>query len=330
MISLSLQEKLPWHSKPWEFFLKCLQTDRVPQAILLTGPAGLGKQHFAEQMARRLLCQSPEAELACGQCQACQQQSAGFCPDLYYLMPEEGSNIIKIDAVRALTSNIRQTSQLGGLKIVLICPAEAMNRAAANALLKTLEEPNSDTKLILVSHQPEQLLATIRSRCQVLPFVQPETSISKLWLKNQGVSNALEGLSLTENLPLAALAYLKNEALQTQHQEFFSAWHSFMDRHNPIEFAAICAAQEGAPIMLWLQQLYIDILRLQTQASPALAHSAHQTEISQQSSRISVASCFNALDAIIEMQKTLHKQPHLNLQLQLESLFIDLIGIHGN
>ncbi|MFO6082911.1 DNA polymerase III subunit delta', partial [Pseudomonas aeruginosa] len=152
---------------PWQQALWSQLGGRAQHAhaYLLYGPAGIGKRALAEHWAAQLLCQRPAAAGACGECKACQLLAAGTHPDYFVLEPEEAEKPIRVDQVRDLVGFVVQTAQLGGRKVVLLEPAEAMNVNAANALLKSLEEPSGDTVLLLISHQPSRLLPTIKSRC---------------------------------------------------------------------------------------------------------------------------------------------------------------------
>jgi DNA polymerase-3 subunit delta' len=167
----------------------------------LHGPKGIGKRALAQRLMALLLCQRPLAEDACGTCKSCMLLAAGTHPDNYVLEPEEADKAIKVDQVRDLVSFVVQTAQLGGRKVVLIEPVEAMNINAANALLKSLEEPSGNTVLLLVSHQPSRLLPTIKSRCvqQACPLPGREQSLA--WL-----AEALPTLSQDEREELLTLA----------------------------------------------------------------------------------------------------------------------------
>nr|WP_255263364.1 DNA polymerase III subunit delta' [Pseudomonas aegrilactucae] len=170
-------------------------------AYLLHGPQGIGKRALAERLMALLLCQRPEGLQACGQCKSCMLLNAGSHPDNYILEPEEADKPIKVDQVRDLVSFVVQTAQLGGRKVILIEPVEAMNVNAANALLKSLEEPSGNTVLLLVSHQPSRLLPTIKSRCQQQACPLPSHAQSEAWL-----AAALPGSDEAERLELLSLA----------------------------------------------------------------------------------------------------------------------------
>ena len=206
-----MADLLPWQTHLWAQFSERRQH---AHAYLLHGPAGIGKRQLAEHLRARLLCQSPQAGFACGHCKGCLLLAAGTHPDTFTLEPEEADKAIKVDQVRELVDFVVQTAQLGGRKVILLEPAEAMNINAANALLKSLEEPSGDTVLLLISHQPSRLLPTIKSRCvqQACPF--PSEAQSLAWLaQNLPALNADEHRELLE---LAAGSPLSAQRLQEQ------------------------------------------------------------------------------------------------------------------
>ena len=204
---MSGDDRLPWHRAQWQRVTDARGDGRLPHAILLAGVAGLGKTCFARRLAAALACPGPgETGDACDACDACRQTAAGSHPDLLWVSPEEPGKAIKIDAVRRLTARSVLAAQQGGHRVVVIDPADAMNRAAANALLKTLEEPNSQTVLLLVSSQPDRLPATIRSRCQVVAFPVPARREARAWLADRVDEHDVDQLlAISGGAPLRAL-----------------------------------------------------------------------------------------------------------------------------
>src|SRR5690606_8384794 len=150
----------------------------LPHAILLVGPQGIGLQALATAMGEYLICPLPFEGHACGQCKACRLLQAGSHPDLNAIVAEGTGKTIKIDQIRAMMEFTATTAQQGGRRVILITPAEAMNRNASNALLKGLEEPGENCIFILVSEAPAQLLPTIRSRCRRFDVPLPETEVA--------------------------------------------------------------------------------------------------------------------------------------------------------
>lgn len=201
----------PWQTALWQ---QLAGRSQHAHAYLLHGPAGIGKRALAERLMALLLCKSPVALQPCGQCKSCHLLAAGSHPDNYVLEPEEADKPIKVDQVRALVNFVVQTAQLGGRKVILVEPTEAMNLNAANALLKSLEEPSGDTVLLLISHQPSLLLPTIKSRCVQQACPLPSERVSLEWL-----GEALPGTSeqeIRELLYLAAGSPLAAVRLQAQ------------------------------------------------------------------------------------------------------------------
>ncbi|PAU59483.1 DNA polymerase III subunit delta' [Pseudomonas sp. PIC25] len=204
--SESVDKIFPWQAGLWQ---QLAGRSRHAHAYLLHGPAGIGKRRLAESLMARLLCQQPAGLDACGQCKACHLLAAGTHPDNFVLEPEEADKAIRVDQVRELVEFVVQTAQLGGRKVVLLEPAEAMNLNSANALLKSLEEPSGDTVLLLISHQPSRLLPTIKSRCVQQACPLPDRSQSLAWLAQalpeSGTDEREELLVLAGGSPLTAL-----------------------------------------------------------------------------------------------------------------------------
>jgi DNA polymerase-3 subunit delta' len=209
----------PWHTRPFETLLA--RRDRLPHALLLRGREGIGKLAFAEAVARALLCESLQAGgRACGHCASCAWMEQGGHPDFRRLAPEsvsapadaeEGSEKkpseqIQIGQVRDIGDFIVMTSHRSGAKVVLIHPAEALNASAANALLKSLEEPPPRTYFLLVAHRWHQLLPTIRSRCEQIVLAAPSHAEAHDWLGRQKLRDADLALAQAGGAPLLAVA----------------------------------------------------------------------------------------------------------------------------
>lgn len=169
-------------------------------ALLFHGKTGIGKLAFAHSLAAGLLCMQPQSNgMACGQCQSCHWLAEGAHPDFREITPEDDEvtdskkktrkrQQIVIDQIRALQDYLSLTShQVGGIRVVLIHPLEAMNVAASNALLKLLEEPPQRTQFLLVSHQRQALLPTILSRCMQVEMPVPTREQGLEWLQAQSV-----------------------------------------------------------------------------------------------------------------------------------------------
>lgn len=172
----------PWHEALWRRWQQVIAEARLPHALLFTGLPGTGKRRFAGRLARAHLCAGDaEGRRPCGACRQCEWLDAGSHPDLLILEPEEGKTELRVDPLRELGASLTLTGT-SGRRAAIVDPAHAMNRAAANAFLKTLEEPPAGVLLVLISEQPSRLPATIRSRCQVVPFNPPVREEGLAWL----------------------------------------------------------------------------------------------------------------------------------------------------
>ncbi len=206
----------PWIDAAWSVWVRRREGGRVPHAVLLAGPAGLGKRGLAADIVGGLLCTAPGPDgRPCGACRACTLVAAGTHPDLHRVALEVNEDSgklrteIVVEQVRALRDALAQTSQFGGWRIALIDPADAMNGPSFNALLKTLEEPEASALLLLVCDRPGALPATIRSRCQRIDLRFPARAEALAWLSAAGVAGAVgaETLDLAAGNPGLARAY---------------------------------------------------------------------------------------------------------------------------
>ena len=210
----------PWMSDHWSFFLQRLENDKLAHALMVEGPAGIGKTSLATAMVAKLLCRENQPG-ACGHCRSCTLFAAGSHPDYFDLQPEEGKEVIKVDQVRALIGKLDLTTSISERKVACIHPAEKMNGAAANALLKSLEEPVGNTVLILVSDNPARLPVTIRSRCQAISVNQPDSQLVLNWLQdNSGKDPEMTqaALQAAGGSPLRAAQYLESPELDAYGQ----------------------------------------------------------------------------------------------------------------
>jgi DNA polymerase III subunit delta' len=174
------------HERQKNILRRALASGRLAHAYLFAGPDGIGKRLMALALARVLFCMHGTG---CGECPACRKLDHRNHPDLHVL--EADGSSIKIEQVRALQRDLSLRPLEASRKVCLIEAADTMTVAAANALLKTLEEPRGDTVLLLLSSQPQRLLETIRSRCQLLRFArQPLELVRDNLCQQLGVADA--------------------------------------------------------------------------------------------------------------------------------------------
>ena len=255
----------PWQQRQWQRMADALAADRLPHALLLAGQDGLGIEYFADSLAKSWLCEQPDQEGACGRCRSCLLYQAGNHPDIARATPEEGGKQIKVDDVRELVQFMQMKSQYGRGKIAIITPAEAMNRSAANALLKILEEPPPGCIFILVAHHPESLPVTIRSRCQKMDFAPAYDETSTDWLAARAAidsSRAADMLMLARGRPLQALALVESDIAERQAR--LLAELGKLD-HRTVDVTALAQHWQDsgtAEVFEWLQQFLATMTRL--------------------------------------------------------------------
>lgn len=198
-----------WQAKAWSQLAMARRQNRLGHAWLVSGRSGMGKSAFTGALARAVLCEK-DGDAACGSCRSCLLMAAGSHPDFCGVeIPEDKSGIL-IEQIRELNEFFTLTTHYGRAKVALIRPAEAMNRSAANALLKLLEEPPPSGLLILESARPDLLLPTLRSRCQRVSLDGIGVTEALAWLATQlpdAAPETVEALFLLGGrAPLGALA----------------------------------------------------------------------------------------------------------------------------
>ncbi len=262
---------LPWHAAGWKLLRQARAAGRLPHALLVTGPFGVGKRRLVAALSRSLLCARPDAGgLACGHCRECELLAAGTHPDYLEIGPdpESKSNEIRVDAIRRLTASDALTSHRGGYKVIVLDPAQNMNLSAANSLLKTLEEPSPDTFLYLICEQPGRLPATIRSRCQALRVPAPSEPQALEWLRAHTDSVDAETLlHLAYGAPLQALAPEQGDRQQenrlSQRTQTFAGFVAVAGgTRDPVAEAAAWNEHEPAIVLDWVYAWVSDLLRL--------------------------------------------------------------------
>ena len=316
---------LPWHQQQWQLLQASREQNRLPHAILLTGPQGLGKQKFALLLAQSLLCQTPVDDgTPCDECRFCQLFLAGTHPDFNLIAPLEGKKMIAVDQVREIGQFMSLKSQYAGHKVVVITPAESMNINASNSLLKSLEEPSTDTALLLVTHQPAQLPATIRSRCQEIRFGINDIQAGRDWLAPRLTPEDDVDLllALSQGAPLKALQ-LSQEGLQQQRLSFLERLEQLSSQQfDPVEMVAEFS-KIGLPWSLTCLYLWTaDMIRLKSVGRQAIycANPDLDERLLKLANRVSLKAIFLLQDRIKQAMQ--EHDRNFNPSLIMESVLI--------
>ena len=318
----------PWQSAQWQQIVRQRQQDRLAHALLLQGPAGTGKKHFAHALANALLCRQPtDSGGACGCCETCKLVKAGTHPDLRLLKPTPPATStsnnpvlsIKIDALRNMYKALSETSQFGGYRIAVIEDADKMPAQAANSLLKTLEEPGRDTLLVLVSSHPHHLPVTIRSRCQSIRFQVPESAAALAWLGESGVGNVHTALKLAHGAPLLARDFVENHA--EERELLVKALNARVRGESSIQYAQKLAQMPRDYLLTWLLDWVSDLGRLLTCGNDAeLVNEDQRKALEARAGNADTGKVFDLHDQINSLIKA--EGIALNLQLLWENLLI--------
>lgn len=310
----------------------------LPGALLLHGRGGIGKFHLAHTLAQALLCESPlESGEPCEHCGSCHWFKIGGHPDFRLLETEaqtassdstgetgepiksadkKASQFITVAQVRELADFVNLTTHRNGLRIILVHPAEAMNVHAANALLKTLEEPPPGTLFILVSHQPQRLLPTVRSRCQKINAPLPGRVEALQWLREQEVAEAEDCLAQSGCAPLAALR-LSAEDYQLKRTQILEQL-GVPERLDPLALAEQGDKMELAWILNWMQQWVYDLASI-GMAGRARYQPESSAEMICLAKTVNLIELFRFQQELLTAQRALHHP--LNNRLVLEQLF---------
>ena len=260
----------PWLQAPLQQFESAHGAGRLGHGWLLAGPRGVGKINLALLAARRLLegtdgdvrfLAADEAATA----MAGRHEPADRHPDLHWVFPEPKRNTLTVEQIREATQSLSLTSLTGQARVLVLEPADAMTTAAANALLKTLEEPGADTYLLLISHQPGRLPATIRSRCQSLSVRCPPVAETLTWLHGADKATQAEDwfplLEAARGVPFRTIDYNRSD-YSSFYKELESSFHEIStNRIDPQAVADAWLAGDTEAALSWLSARLQSIIR---------------------------------------------------------------------
>ena len=342
----------PWQTAAWTQIQQL--HGRWPHAILLHGPEGIGKTVFAEWLAQSLLCESPEADLQpCGTCVSCGWFSQYSHPDYRRLRPEileaeasetksesesdESSNTasgkaaakstkapskeIVINQVRSLTEFMNISTHRQGIRVIVIYPAEAMNVAAANALLKSLEEPGPNTVFILVAHSVDALLPTMVSRCHQFALPMPPREQALAWLAEQQIARPEQFLAEQGGAPLAAFESSQSETVQQQEEFLQHLQRPSLD--GALKIADKCQKTPIPLLLSWMQRWLYDVFSFKL-TGKIRYYPRYQKEITVIATGISMPAILALLES--NTQRRAVADHPLSPKLLIEEMLLDYAG----
>lgn len=327
----------PWQMQKWQQLQHCKLENRIPHAILLNGLEGIGKFDFAYNFAQNLLCQHSDED-NCGNCNSCKLLQAGNHPDLFIIQPEPKAKNIKIDQIRDLIGDLNNTAQQCGRIVVVINHADLLNTAAANALLKTLEEPAVNVFIILTAHNLSALPATIRSRCQIINMPTPEFGPSFTWVK-QNNNNAtlldkdLEiALALTQNAPLKALDILRTDILSKRLKLFDYLYDLQSKKNNFIKVSEACLDWDLHDLLAILMGIISDVIKIKfaiinDMNNIDIINTDQMAKLQEIARKIQLDDIFDYQKQLLRLKQDIMQNINLNQQLVLENLLINWLQL---
>lgn len=305
------------------------QEDRIPHAMLFCGTDGVGKSLVAEALAAAILCHAPVHNQACGHCKACRALAAGTHPDFFQIQPEsetKAAPAIRIEAVRKLQEEIARIPLLSERRVVIMQEADKMNEAAANCLLKTIEEPSGQIVFILLTSRPSALLDTIISRCMRVEFgiLQPEELVAIL--HQQGIDEPLAGklASIADGSVSKALAMQDEELLNLQTQAFdLASAAGTLGVEQLLQLAKEMSSHSREKLIQWLgflAMIYRDLLMLYSGSGLPLYNQSDIDRLSSLLNKYHPQELLQLLQLVQDYQKRLGS--NVNTQLCLEGFLI--------
>lgn len=252
----------PWLAPTYHKIVQTFSEGLGHHAMLIKADTGLGIETLFEALSQYIMCSNSQGEAPCGECHACRLMQAHSHPDYHELRSIEGKDI-GVDQVREINEVIAQHAQQNGNKVVYVQGAERLTEAAANAFLKTLEEPRPQTYFLLQADSSSSLLATIYSRCQVWNVPVPSEQMAQDWLRSHSEAEMSEistALAMNLGRPLSALETLQQDFIE-QRKGFLRQFWIFYRRRSPLELLSLFDKERYIQQVDWILSFLADSLK---------------------------------------------------------------------
>lgn len=318
----------PWMRAQWGRVQDRLRRDELPHALLLVGPRGLGGEEFAQLLAQSVLCEARDpGGMPCGSCAGCRWFCAGSHPDFHQMEVDADSRQIRVEQVRALIDFVGLSRQQAPLRVVVLPEADALNRNAANSLLKTLEEPPPASLFILVSQEPRRLPATILSRCQRIVFRIPARDQALSWLRERGPDGDVDLLlNLAHGIPPVALSLGASGELERRRAVFRDLLRCQAGELSVSELARQWDRLETSVLVDWCLGWWADLARVGFGVPPThLDNSDLYQEFRGLSGKVDLKSGFRFQDRLLRYKGMM--EITLNRQLLVEDVLLAWIEL---
>ncbi|WP_301098765.1 DNA polymerase III subunit delta' [Otariodibacter sp.] len=311
----------PWHNEIYQNLTQSFLNGRGHHALLFKTDIGLGTSTLIYDFAHWLLCQNKQGNQPCGQCKSCLLWESNNHPDFHQIESIDGKDI-SVDQIRDLTNQLQQFSQQGGNSVIYIAGAERLTESAANALLKTLEEPHDNVYFLLKAPLQSAMLATIQSRCQTWLLQVPEFQSAYQWLSthfpNLSAEELETALRLCHNRPLICKTFLETDRLSTR-KEFLRTFWTFY-KHKDV-WLLLSAFDKEIPAILqqleWIDSFFTDALKAKLNISTGWVNSDLFKGIVLFSQGLSAQGLLKGHHIIQQIQRDLLEINAVNAELML-------------
>lgn len=316
----------PWLTQPYKQLITQYRSERPHHALLLYMPAHYGEDLLVKAVGRWLMCLQPDGEKTCGHCRGCQLMNAGNHPDWHEVVPEANKNTLGIERIRQLTNVLYEHAQQGGNKVIWLPNVATLTDAAANALLKTLEEPPEKTYFLLGTHEPNKVLATIRSRCLYWPLAAPAEEYSYQWLQRHhsksDYATIITAVRLSHGSPLKASALLGE--LWQQRQQVVDALSAALNGHDLLMLLPALNQDNVIERLDWLLACFIDAMKYQFATQTYLTNQDQLPLIAQLSNKLNPAVLQAICQRWLDCRQQLLVITGANKELLLTNLLVQI------
>lgn len=314
----------PWLRPHFDRLVARYQAGKGHHALLLHALPGMGDDALNYALSRWLMCQHPEGSKSCGHCHGCQLMQAGTHPDYRVLEPEKGKSALGIEPVRALCEKLYDRARMGGARVVWLPNADALTEAAANALLKTLEEPPENCWFLMSSREPERLPATLRSRCLYWHLAPPDEAFAIAWLGREHPSPQeplRAALRLSAGAPGAALTLLESDQWKDR-DTLGSALDSVLQSGNWLSLLAVLNHESAAVRLHWLSALLLDAMKWHQGVTHVLVNDDRRQQVAAIAAAVPVARLQSMLWTLCRAREQLITVTGVNRELILTGLLL--------
>jgi DNA polymerase-3 subunit delta' len=338
-MKVGYNDRMSWNIIGHDWAVQLLMTHiashQVRHAYLFTGPDSIGKRTLAVRFAQALNCRNAaQAGLVCGECRACRLIQEGTFPDAHIIEAQEGATVIKVEQIRDLQRELALTPYEAKWRIAILLQFHEAHESAANALLKTLEEPSPHVVILLTARSAESLLPTIVSRCELFNLRAPTRDELERVLVERGESKEKARLlaGISSGRPGYALRLLANPALLDQRTKILNDFVGLLGNNRAMRFAYVEEVTRGKDLQVLREHaedvlvswgsLWRDVLVTSTDADTATQNPDRAEDIERLASKLDTDQVFHALQKTMESIDAIHRFG--NIRMVLETLMLDL------